>query len=95
MTFVVTEPCIDCKYTDCAVVCPCDCFREGEKMLYIDPLSCIDCGACESECPVSAIYREDEVPAKWVSYIAINAEQSQRCPPITEKKQRTSASGSP
>ena len=63
--YVVTEPCRGCKYTDCVVVCPVECFYEGDDMLFIDPESCIDCGACVPECPVTAIYREDEVPAPW------------------------------
>lgn len=86
MAYVVTEPCDGCKYTDCVVVCPCDCFREGEGMLYIDPDECIDCDACRSECPVEAIFHEDEVPAEWSSYIQLNADMAAKCPPITEKK---------
>ncbi len=90
MAFVVTEPCVGCKYTDCVVVCPCECFREGSDMLYIDPDDCIDCGACEPECPTSALYLDLEldVPEKWKSYIALNAEKAKVCPPILEKKER-------
>ena len=62
MAMVVTEPRFGCKYTDCVVVCPCDCFREGESMLFIDPEECIDCDACVPECPVSAIFYQDSVP---------------------------------
>src|SRR5688572_10995799 len=62
MAHVITSPCFGCKYTDCVVVCPVDAFREGEQMLYIDPETCIDCGMCEPECPVSAIFYEDDVP---------------------------------
>ena len=87
MAFVVTEPCFGCKYTDCVVVCPCDCFREGEQMLFIDPEHCIDCEACVVECPVEAIYHEDAVPEKWRAYIALNAEGARRFPLITEKKE--------
>jgi ferredoxin len=87
MAFVVTEPCKGCKYTDCVVVCPMECFYEGDEMLYIDPVDCIDCGACEPECPVNAIYAEADVPPKWESYIAINAERVKQCPPIREKKE--------
>lgn len=76
MTYVVCEPCHECKYTDCVVVCPCECFYQDESMLYIDPTECIDCGACVSECPVDAIFRETEVPTEWAAYIAINAERS-------------------
>jgi ferredoxin len=86
MAFVVTAPCFGCKYTDCVVVCPCDCFREGEKMLYIDPNECIDCEACMHECPVGAIFYEDNVPAEWREFVALNAEMSQVCPPILLKR---------
>ncbi len=86
MTLVVTEPCFGCKYTDCVVVCPVDCFYEGEQMLYIAPTECVDCYACIPECPVEAIYHEDEVPDRWQDYIALNAEMATKCPSITEKK---------
>lgn len=72
MAYVVTEPCIKCKYTHCAAVCPVDAFREGPNFLTIDPLECIDCDACVPECPVEAIYPDDEVPAKWEEYIELN-----------------------
>ncbi len=72
MAYVVTEPCINCKYTNCAAVCPVDAFREGPNFLVIDPLECIDCDACVSECPVEAIYPDDEVPEKWENYIELN-----------------------
>src|SRR4051812_47232153 len=62
MTYVVTESCIKCKYTDCVDVCPVDCFREGPNMLVIDPDECIDCTLCVPECPVEAIFAEDDVP---------------------------------
>lgn len=86
MAHVVTEPCFGCKYTDCVVVCPVDCFREGDQMLYIDPDGCCDCEACVPECPVEAIYYEDNVPERWKEYIALNAEMAPRCPTITERK---------
>src|SRR5688572_13682199 len=86
MAFVVTQPCFGCKYTDCVVVCPSDCFREGDQMLYIDPESCIDCGACEPECPVSAIFFEDNVPDQDRPFIELNAEMSKVSPPIVERK---------
>ncbi len=76
MTYVVTEPCHDCKYTDCVTVCPCDCFYQDEKMLYIDPEHCIDCGACLPECPVEAIFHERDVPAKWTHYVELNASRA-------------------
>ena len=87
MAYVVTEPCFGCKYTDCVVVCPCDCFHEGEKMLYIDPENCIDCDACFHECPVEAIFYEENVPTEWRDYIALNAEMAPKCPQITERKE--------
>lgn len=86
MAFVVTKPCFGCQYTDCVVVCPCECFREGEQMLYIDPDDCIDCEACVSECPVEAIFYEDNVPQEWVDFIQLNAEMARKCPPIIERK---------
>ena len=68
MAHVVAEPCFDCKYTDCVVVCPVDCFYEGPQMLYIHPEECIDCGACLPECPVDAILAPDESPNPvWVA----------------------------
>jgi ferredoxin len=73
MTYVVCEPCLDCKYTDCVVVCPCECFYQDEHMLYIDPANCIDCDACMPECPVDAIFPDVAVPSKWQSYIELNA----------------------
>jgi len=76
MTHVVCEPCHDCKYTDCVVVCPMDCFYEDGSMLYIDPTECIDCQACTPECPVEAIFQDINVPTKWSHYLAINAERS-------------------
>ena len=86
MACVVTEPCVGCKYTDCVVVCPCDCFYGDEKQLYIDPESCIDCDTCVPECPVEAIFYEENVPEKWREYVALNAEMAPKCPPITERK---------
>ena len=77
MTFVVTEDCIKCKYTDCVEVCPVDCFREGLNMLAIDPGECIDCAVCVPECPVNAIYAEEEVPPHMRDFIPLNAQLSQ------------------
>lgn len=76
MAHVVCEPCHDCKYTDCVVVCPCDCFYEDGSMLYVDAEECIDCCACVPECPVEAIFIEGEVPARWTQFIALNAERA-------------------
>jgi ferredoxin len=75
MTFVVCEPCQDCKYTDCVVVCPCDCFYQDERQLYIDPEACVDCEACVPECPVDAIFHETTVPAPWAEFVSLNAER--------------------
>ncbi|MDA7978654.1 MAG: ferredoxin family protein [Pirellulales bacterium] len=86
MPFVVTAPCFGCKYTDCVTVCPCDCFHEGEQMLYIEPEECIDCGACAPECPVEAIYQDVDVPTEWQEFIALNAEMARATPAITEKR---------
>ncbi|MCC7548424.1 MAG: ferredoxin family protein [Burkholderiales bacterium] len=86
MAYVVTESCIKCKYTDCVDVCPVDCFREGPNMLVIDPDECIDCTLCVAECPVEAIYAEDDVPVAQREFIALNAELSRDWPAITEKK---------
>ena len=86
MAFVVTEPCFGCKYTDCVVVCPMECFHEGEQMLFIDPDRCIDCNACVSECPVEAIFYEDDVPEGQREFIQLNREMSLVCPQIVERK---------
>ena len=83
MTFVVTDKCIKCKYTDCVSVCPVDCFYEGENMLVINPDECIDCGVCEPECPIEAIKPEAEDLIKWVE---INRLYSSKWPKITIKK---------
>lgn len=87
MAHVVTAACFGCKYTDCVLVCPVDCFREGERMLYIDPDECIDCAQCVAECPVKAIFQEDDVPDEWRDFIELNAEMSKQCPQIVEKKE--------
>ena len=77
MTYVITEPCIDVMDKSCVEVCPVDCihFDEGEdRMLYIEPDECIDCGACEPACPVTAIFAEDDVPDDMKAYTALNAQ---------------------
>lgn len=86
MTFIVTQACIKCKLTDCVEVCPVDCFREGPNMLVIDPEECIDCNLCVPECPVDAIYAEDEVPADQQEFIELNEKLAQTWPAITAKK---------
>ncbi len=86
MTYVVTENCIACKYTDCVDVCPVDCFHEGPNFLVIDPEECIDCTLCVAECPAEAIFAEDDVPDKWRSFIALNAELAKEWPVISERR---------
>lgn len=82
MTFVVAEPCIRCKYTDCVDVCPVDAFRQGPNFLAIDPCECIDCAVCVPECPVSAIFAEADVPPGQTDFIALNADLARRWPTI-------------
>lgn len=86
MTFVVTESCIKCKYTDCVEVCPVDCFHEGPNMLVIDPDECIDCTLCEPECPVDAILSEDDVSEGQRQYLDLNAELAKLWPVLNERK---------
>ena len=86
MTYLVNEKCIKCKLMDCVEVCPVDCFYEGKNILVIDPEECIDCGLCEPECPVDAIFAEDEVPADQLDFIEINEKYSKIWPNITEAK---------
>ncbi|NMG14395.1 ferredoxin FdxA [Aromatoleum bremense] len=86
MTYVVAEACIRCKYTDCVDVCPVDCFREGANFLVIDPTECIDCTLCVAECPVEAIFAEDDVPEGQRHFIELNAELAQQWKPIVERK---------
>lgn len=98
MAYVVCEPCHDCKYTDCVVVCPCECFYEDGSMLYIDPEHCIDCEACVPECPVEAIHHETRVPAAWAHFVALNAERSAAIKaagagPILEKQEPKMGAG--
>ncbi len=89
MTFVVTENCIKCKFTDCVDVCPVDCFHEGPNFLVIDPDECIDCTLCEPECPAEAIFAEDELPKDQEQFIELNAELAKTWPVITEVKDPT------
>ena len=86
MTYIVTEACIRCKYTDCVDVCPVDCFHEGPNFLVIDPEECIDCSLCEPECPAQAIFAEDDIPAGQEHFLELNQELSAGWPVITEKK---------
>ncbi len=91
MAHVVTDPCVNCKYTDCVVVCPMECFYADERQLYIDPDDCIDCGACVPECPVEAIFHDVNVPAAFVPFIQLNADRVKELKPhgrVTEKLPR-------
>ncbi len=85
MTHVVTDNCINCKYTDCVEVCPVDCFHEGPNFLAIDPDECIDCTLCVAECPVDAIFAELDVPAGQEKFLPINAELAKQWPVIDAK----------
>ena len=86
MTFLIGESCIKCKLTDCVEVCPVDCFYEGPNMLVIDPDECIDCALCEPECPVDAIFADDEIPEGQEKFLELNRELSQTWPVITHAK---------
>ena len=86
MTFVVSEACIRCKYTDCVDVCPVDAFREGPNCLVIDPDECIDCAVCVPECPVNAIYAEEDLPSGQQDFLALNADLARVWKPITKTK---------
>jgi ferredoxin len=86
MTFVVGEDCIMCKHTDCVEVCPVDCFYEGPNFLVIHPDECIDCALCEPECPIDAIFSEDELPEDQQVFLELNAELAEIWPNITEMK---------
>lgn len=86
MAYIVTEACINCKYTDCATVCPVDCFHEGPNFLAIDPDECISCGLCVPECPTKAIYSEDDIPEDQKEYIEVNARLAKNWPVIKDKK---------
>ncbi|MEG3591843.1 MAG: ferredoxin family protein [Pseudomonadota bacterium] len=85
MTTVVTDNCKGCRFTDCVSVCPVECFHADDEMLYIDPDVCIDCSACIPECPVQAIFEEDDLPPDKEDWVEINEERSQELPAITEK----------
>jgi ferredoxin len=86
MAYVVAEPCIRCRYTDCVEVCPVDCFHAGPNMLVIDPDECIDCGACEPVCPTKAIFPDDSLPEIWQAYTALNADLAAKWPVLADKE---------
>lgn len=85
MTYVVGENCIKCKLTDCVEVCPVDCFHEGPNMLVINPDECIDCGLCIPECPIGAIFEEDDLPENQIAFLELNRTLSETWPVITEQ----------
>lgn len=85
MTFVVTDNCKGCRFTDCVAVCPVECFHGDDEMLYIDPDECIDCGACVPECPVEAIYDEAQLPDDQQQWLKLNAERAPKLPVISEQ----------
>ena len=87
MTYIVNQNCIKCKLMDCVEVCPVDCFYEGPNFLVIHPDECIDCALCEPECPVDAIFSEDELPEEQQVFMELNAELSEVWPNITEQKE--------
>ena len=87
MTYIVNDKCIKCKLTDCVEVCPVDCFYEGPEFLVIDPDECIDCGLCVPECPIEAIYPDDELPKDQIEFIEINLKLSEVYENITESKE--------
>ena len=86
MTYVVTDNCQKCRFTDCVTVCPVDCFHGDAEMLYIDPDECIDCGACVPECPVQAIFDEADLPDDKQSWIQINADKSPDLAVVNERE---------
>jgi ferredoxin len=86
MTFVVTETCIRCRYTDCVDVCPVDCFHAGPNFLVIDPDGCIDCGVCVPECPAEAIFAEADVPEGQKSFISLNAVLAKEWPVLDTRE---------
>ncbi len=85
MAYIVTQFCVDCRYTDCVEVCPVEAFHIGPRMVYINPDTCIDCDACVPACPVHAIYALDDVPAKWAHFTDINTKECANYPSTSEK----------
>jgi len=86
MTFVVTGNCTRCRYTDCVVICPVDCFHGDDEMLYIDPDGCIDCGACVPVCPVDAIYDEGGLPEEDARWLVLNAQRAPSLPIVNRRQ---------
>lgn len=86
MSYIVTQNCVDCKYTDCVAVCPVDAFHEGQRMVYINPDTCVNCDACVPACPIEAIFSEENLPAQFQAYIEINKKGCESNPVINQKK---------
>ena len=89
MTYIIAQPCIGVKDRGCVDVCPVDCIYEDDKQLYIHPDECIDCGACEPECPVTAIFSEEDTPKEWNEYIALNREVFNSASPPGQPQKKT------
>ena len=100
MAHIVTANCNDCKYTDCCVVCPVECFYQDSMMLYIDPEDCIDCEACIPECPVQAIFRDEEIPEEFrppkstIDYIVLNADKAKELKAAAKEAEKDPAKAS-
>lgn len=87
MTYLVNDQCIKCKHMDCVEVCPVDCFYEGENMLVINPIECIDCGVCEPECPADAIVPDTHYSGEELEFwMKVNTDYSDIWPNITEMR---------
>ena len=86
MAYVVTELCVDCKYTSCAAVCPVEAFHETPDRLYINADTCIDCDLCVPECPVEAIFQDSDVPEEYEDWIDLNADEAENFPIINEER---------
>ena len=95
MSYVVTQHCVDCKYTDCVAVCPVDAFHEDARILYINPDTCVNCDACVPACPVEAIYAEENLPSQWAGYLQLNADKSRSGLPIINQKKDSMPSAKP
>ena len=85
MTYVVAEPCVNCRYTDCALVCPVEAFHLDDDMLVINPETCIDCDACVPECPVEAIFADSSLPENYSEWLQINIDEAPKYPVISQK----------
>lgn len=87
MTTIVTDKCDGCRFTDCVTVCPVACFHGDDRMLYIDNVVCIQCGACIAICPLHAIYADEDIPEDQQHWIEINAERCATLPLVSEKQE--------